>query len=55
MINHLHAGQGFLRLLLSVVFSKTFFRITIRVSNRLDPDQVRHFVCPDLGLNCLKK
>ena len=24
------------------------------MSNILDPDQARHFVGPDLGLNCLK-
>ena len=28
---------------------------TIRVSNRLDPDQARHFVGPDLGPNCLQR
>ena len=26
---------------------------TIRVSNSLDPDQIRHFVWADLGPNCL--
>ena len=26
---------------------------TIRMSNSLDPDQVRRFVGPDLGPNCL--
>ena len=26
----------------------------IRVSNRLDPDQNRHSVSPDLGPNCLQ-
>ena len=36
-------------------FSKFFFRITIIVSNSLDPDQARHFVGPDLGPNCLQK
>ena len=25
------------------------------MSNRLDPDQVQHFVGPDLGPNCLQK
>ena len=24
------------------------------MSNSLDPDQARHFVGPDLGLNCLR-
>ena len=28
---------------------------TIRVSNSLDPDQARHFVGSDLGLNCLQR
>ena len=27
---------------------------TIRVPNSLDPDQDRHSVGPDLGLNCLQ-
>ena len=26
----------------------------MRVSNGLDPDQARHSVKPDLGLNCLQ-
>ena len=25
------------------------------MSNSLDPDQARHFVWPDLGLNCLQR
>ena len=28
---------------------------TIRVSNSLDPDQVRHYVGPDLGPNCSQR
>ena len=36
-------------------FSKNSFRNTIGVSNSLDPDQVRRFVGPDLGPNCLQK
>ena len=28
---------------------------TIKVSNRLDPDQARHFVGPDLSPNCLQR
>ena len=36
-------------------FSKNYFRNTIRVSNSLDPDQVRHLVGPDLGPNCLQR
>ena len=35
-------------------FSKISFRNTIRGSNSLYPHQVRHFVGPDLGLNCLQ-
>ena len=35
--------------------SKNSFRNTIGVSNSLDPDQVRHFVRPDLGPNCLQR
>ena len=35
--------------------SKNSFRNTIRVSNGLDPDQNRHSVGPDLGLNCLQR
>ena len=31
----------------------TFFRNTIRVSNSLNPNQDRHFVCLDLGPRCL--
>ena len=36
------------------LFSKNYFRDTIRVSNSLDPDQAKHFVGPDLGPNCLQ-
>ena len=31
------------------------FRNTIRMSNCMDPDQARHFVRPDLGLNCFQR
>ena len=34
---------------------KPSFRNTIRVSNSLDQDQVRLFVGPDLGPNCLQR
>ena len=37
-----------------LTFSKNSFRNTIRVSNSLDTDQDQHFVCPDLGPNCLQ-
>ena len=36
-------------------FSKNYFKITIRVSNRLGPDQARQNVGPDLGPNCLQR
>ena len=38
-----------------LTFSKNSFGITIRVANRLDPDQARHFVGPDLVPNCLQR
>ena len=34
---------------------KNSFRNTIRVSSSLNPDQVRRFVGPDLGPNCLQR
>ena len=34
--------------------SKNSFRNTIWVSNRLDPDQARHYAGPDLGPICLQ-
>ena len=37
------------------LFQKSSFRNTIRVSNELDPDQLGHYVCPDLGKNCLQR
>ena len=36
-------------------FSKNYFRNTIRVSNSLDTDQIRRFVGPNLGPNCLQR
>ena len=36
-------------------FKIKYFRNTIRVSNGSDPDQDRHFACPDLGPNCLQR
>ena len=36
-------------------FSKFFYKNTIWVSNRLEPDQARHFVRPDLGPSCLQR
>ena len=40
-------------ILLFQVWILDFFK-TIRVSNNLDPDQVRHLVWPGLGPNCLQ-
>ena len=36
-------------------FLKNSFKNTVKVSNSLGPDQARHFVGPDLVLNCLQK
>ena len=36
-------------------FQKKSFKNTIRMSNRLDPDQARHYVRPDLGPNYLQR
>ena len=44
-----------LQLFSRLTFCKKAFRNTIRVSNSLDPDQVQHFVGPDLGPNCLQR
>ena len=38
-----------------MIFSIFFFKITIWVSNSLDPDQARHFIGLDLGPNCLQR
>ena len=38
---------------LLTIFKINSFRNPIRLSNRLDPDQDRHFVGPDLGPNYL--
>ena len=57
----LFAPRKFFRLFSSAnffpksTFLKNSFGNTIRVSNRLDPNQVRHFVGPDLGLICLQR
>ena len=39
----------------NINFLENSFKNTIRVSNSLDPDQVRHFVGPDMGPNCLQR
>ena len=38
-----------------LLFHKNSFRITIRESNSLDPDQDQHSIGPDLGPNCLQR
>ena len=57
LFNSFHVGK-FLHDFLSPAdfFSKLlfFFKNTIRVSNSLDPDQIKHFVGPDQGPNCLQ-
>ena len=47
----------FCRLLIffKIIFLKNPFRNTIRVPNRLDPDQARQSVGPDLGAICLQR
>ena len=45
----------FADLLSKLMFSKKIFWNTIRVSISLDPDQVRYFVRPNLGPNCLQR
>ena len=44
-----------LQLFFKICFSKKISRHSIRLSNGWDPDQVRRFVGPDLGLNCLQR
>ena len=55
----LYQQLGFFTLFLSSAdffqYQHFSFRNTSRVSNRLDPDQARHFVGHDLGPNCLKR
>ena len=38
-----------------LLFLKNSLRNTFRVSNGLDPDQDRHFISPDMGINCLQR
>ena len=47
----------FCRLLIifKIIFSKNSFRNTIYESNRLDQEQARHIVGPDLGPICLQR
>ena len=44
---------------LQIIFNITSFKISFSgitlVSNRLDPDQARHSVEPDLDPNCLQR
>ena len=45
----------FRRLLVFPLNSKHSYRMSTRVVNRLDPDQARHFVRPDLDPTCLQR
>ena len=38
-----------------LIFSKKYFRNTIRVSNGLDPDQNQQSGRPDPGTNCFQR
>ena len=37
------------------LFQKVLLRNIIRASKSLDPDQYQHYICSDLGPNCLQK
>ena len=43
------------RYFFEVILYKNYFRNTITMSNRLDLDQARPIVRPDLGPNCLQR
>ena len=51
-----HPDMMIEKLLTGIRCFKKFFRVTIRVSHSLDPDQAKqlHFVGSDLGPNCLQ-
>ena len=49
---HLFAYWVILHALLS---SADFYQNQLRVSNKLNPGQARHFVGPDLDSNCLQR
>ena len=55
LLGILHACSSSADFFSKSTFSKNTFMNTIRVSNSLDPDQVRHFVGPDLDPNCLQR
>ena len=44
-----------LRIFFKITFKINSYENTIRVSTRLDTDQDRHFVGPDLRPNCLQR
>ena len=50
----LHALLSSANFFQNQLFRKSSFRNTTWVSNSLDPDQTRHIVGPDLGLNFCK-
>ena len=55
MLDNFHAFVVVCWLFSKRTFSKKNFRNAIRVSNGLDLNQDRHFVCPDSGPNCLQR
>ena len=54
-INSFPSWKFFMLFYRLLIFFQNSFRNTISVSNRLDPDQARSFVGPDLGPNCLQR
>ena len=54
ILGNFYAFLSFADFFSKSTFWKNSYRNSIRVTNRLDPDQARHFVGPDLGPNCCK-
>ena len=54
-VNSFHAGLFCMRFLSTAVFFQKNLAGILTVSKSLDPDQARHFVGPDLGINCLQR
>ena len=52
MFNFFFVVCGFFLFFLSKLFSKAFFKNTIKVSNRMDHGQARCFVGPNQCLDC---
>ena len=55
MGNFFHAFMTSVDFIQNSLFSKIPLMSTIRMSISSLPNQPRHFVGPDLGLNCLQK